>query len=612
MSRSLVNKHSYLSSLKEVVQSLGVVFGDIGTSPIYTLYVIFTFLKPTPENVLGILSLIAWTLILLVSIQYAWLAMSLSQKGEGGTIVLREILSPLLHSKKKKYFFKFLSFIGISFLIGDGVITPAISILSAVEGTRLIPGMATIDQNILILAACLISIGLFTFQRKGVETVAVFFGPIMVIWFLALGAVGAWWLSYEPWVLYALNPIYAFLFIANNGWQGFFILATVILCATGGEALYADMGHLGRTPIIRAWMFAFVLLLLNYFGQGAFLIQTPTAEQPFYTMFSTLVPSLYVPFVILSIVATVIASQAMISGLFSIVYQGITTNIMPKLKVEYTSRKLRSQIYIPTINWFLLILVLIVIVEFRESYNLAVAYGLAATMTMTITSIMITTIFYLKEQYAKAVLAGFIFLLNLSFFTASTSKFLYGGYWSLVIALLPLSLILIYTWGKDKLYELIRPITLQDFLDQYNAAYKEETLIQGTGVFFSRGVRRIPSYMVHTMINNNIMYEDNIIISMTTQDKPFGISASFREEPLAPGLRIFEIRRGYLEIINIEKILKTAKIDPTVIFYGAEEIETKNVIWKIFALIKKLTPSFVQFYKLPVHKLHGVVMRVEM
>jgi KUP system potassium uptake protein len=600
-----------ITPAKEVVQSLGIVFGDIGTSPIYTLAVIFAFIAPTPENVIGILSLISWTLILLVTIQYAWLAMSLSQKGEGGTIVLREILVPLLHTKRLKYIVTLLSFIGISFLIGDGVLTTAISILSAVEGLRYIPAIEHLNQNILILIACLISIALFTFQRKGTETVSIFFGPIMVVWFLTIGGFGLWWISHEPWVFQALNPVHGILFITQNGWSGFFVLATVILCATGGEALYTDMGHLGRIPIIRAWGFALVLLIFNYFGQGAFLLQHPS-DEPFFEMISHAAPSYYILFLILSVVATVIASQAMISGIFSVVYQGITTDIMPKLKIDYTSRKLRSQIYIPFINWFLLILSLLAILHFRHGYNLANAYGFAATVTMTITSIMITTIFYLKENYGKMLIAGSLFLVNLSFILASTSKLAYGGYWSVLIALIPLSLILVYTTGKAKLYELIRPMTLHDFLERYNEERKEAVLIQGTGLFFSKGIRRIPSYMVHTMFSNNIMYEDNVIISMTTLDKPFGVSASFREEPLAPRLRLFEIRKGYMEIINLQKILKLAKIDPIVMFYGAEEIETKNIFWKIFSLIKKLTPSFVQFYKLPTDKLHGVVMRVEM
>ncbi len=598
------------SHLKESIKSLGIVFGDIGTSPIYTLYVVFLLIQPTMFNILGVLSLIVWTLITVVTIQYAWLAMSLSQKGEGGTIVLREILAPML-SKRMAAVFTILSVIGISFLIGDGVITPAISILSAVEGLRLIPTWEYIHQNLLMLIACIVAVVLFIFQRKGTETVSVAFGPVMVIWFLALGISGFNAILTNPSVLWALNPWHAVHYIISSPLTGLIVLSKVILCATGGEALYADMGHLGRLPIIRAWGFAFILLVLNYLGQGAYLSLHPQSEYIFYEMMYAAAPSLYVPFLFLSLIATVIASQAMISGIFSIVYQGITTNIMPKLKVDYTSRKLRSQIYIPFINWALLVLVIIAILEFREAANLANAYGLAAICTMTITSIMITTIFWLKGCYIKAGIALCMMAINGLYLVASISKIPYGGYWSILIAMIPLSIVLIYTAGKRRLYNLIRPKTLREFADRYERTLVDATRIPGTGVFFSKGVSRIPSYIVHIMFTNNIMYEDNIIVSVATQDKPFGVTASFTQQ-LAPGLRLFEIRMGYMEIMNLSKILKMANIDPKVIFYGQEEIETRNVFWKIFALIKKLTPSFVQFYKLPTNKLHGVLMRVEM
>ncbi len=598
------------ANFKDSIKSLGIVFGDIGTSPIYTLYVVFLLIQPTMFNILGVLSLIVWTLITIVTIQYAWLAMSLSQKGEGGTIVLREILAPML-STRMAALVTFLSIVGISFLVGDGVITPAISILSAVEGLRLIPTWEYINQNLLMLIACIIAVGLFIFQRKGTETVSVAFGPIMVIWFLALGISGFRAILTNPSVLWALSPTHAVTYVMTAPWTSMIVLSKVILCATGGEALYADMGHLGRLPIIRAWGFAFVFLVLNYLGQGAFLSLHPQSEYIFYEMFYDQAPSLYVPFLLLSIVATVIASQAMISGIFSIVYQGITTNLMPKLKVDYTSRKLRSQIYIPFINWSLLILVIIAILKFRESANLANAYGLAAICTMTITSIMITTIFWLKRQYFKAVVAIGTMFINALYLAASISKIPYGGYWSIVIAMIPLSIILIYTAGKHRLYNLIRPKTLREFVDRYERTIVDATRIPGTGLFLSKGVTRIPSYMVHIMFTNQIMYEDNVIVSVATQDKPFGVTASFTQQ-LAPGLRLFEIRMGYMEIMNLAKILKMANIDPKVIFYGQEEIETRNAFWKIFSVIKKLTPSFVQFYKLPTNKLHGVLMRVEM
>ena len=261
-----------------IIKSLGLVFGDIGTSPIYTLPVIFLLTKPTEANVMGVLSLIIWTLVILVSVEYAWLAMSLGRRGEGGTIVLMELLIRFLKSNRQIAFVTFLSFIGISLLIGDGVITPAISILSAVEGIRLIPKFEGIRQEIIILIAGFIAIILFSIQRKGSEKIAGAFGPIMLVWFLSLSVSGVISIIQVPTVLNAINPYYALKFLSENGVSGFFILSGVILCATGAEALYADMGHLGKKPIIRGWYFVFIALILNYLGQGAFFIQHPDAK----------------------------------------------------------------------------------------------------------------------------------------------------------------------------------------------------------------------------------------------------------------------------------------------------------------------------------------------
>jgi KUP system potassium uptake protein len=597
---------------KEIIQSLGLVFGDIGTSPIYTLTVVFLLTRPTEDNVLGVLSLVVWTLIILVSIEYAWLAMSLGKKGEGGTIVLKELLVPLLKSGRQAAFFTFLSYIGISLLIGDGVITPAISILSAVEGCLLIPGFAGTPQEVLILVAALIAIVLFAFQKKGTEKVAGAFGPLMILWFSTLAVSGIISIRNVPSVLRAVNPYYALSFLAHNGIVGSMVLLSeVILCATGGEALYADMGHLGRKPIIRAWYLVFVALLLNYLGQGAYLIQHPDTKNVLFEMIFHQAPIVYVPFLILSVVATVIASQAMISGMFSIVYQGITTRIMPMFKVEYTSTEMRSQIYISFVNWFLLLAVLLVMYRFRESNKLAAAYGLAVTGTMTLTGIMMTWIFYLRNDIFKCIISIIVTFVDLLFLVSNSYKIPHGGYWSLIIAFIPFVIILIYIYGQKKLYRAIYPIDIDVFLVSYNQIYQSMNKIKGTGLFFARDVHKIPPYIVHTMFVNNIIYEDNVMISMISLDNPFGLNAFFKEK-LADGLRVFEIQAGYMEVPDVEKILEDAGIDEKAIFYGIEDITTGNFIWKIFSIIKRLTPAFVQFYKLPHHKLHGVITRVEM
>ena len=596
-----------------IIKSLGLVFGDIGTSPIYTLPVIFLLTKPTETNVMGVLSLIIWTLVILVSVEYAWLAMSLGRRGEGGTIVLMELLIRFLKSNRQIAFVTFLSFIGISLLIGDGVITPAISILSAVEGIRLIPRFEGIRQEILILIAGLIAIILFSIQRKGSEKIAGAFGPIMLVWFLSLSVSGIISIIQVPTVLNAINPYYALKFLSENGVSGFFILSGVILCATGAEALYADMGHLGKKPIIRGWYFVFIALILNYLGQGAFFIQHPDAKNIFFEMFfqQVRILYLYIPFLVLSITATVIASQSMISGMFSIVYQGITTRIMPMFKVHYTSSELRSQIYIRFVNWFLLISVLFIIFVFKESHRLGAAYGLAVTGTMVITGIMMTWIFYLRGKILKGIVSLLVTLVDIAFLLSNIYKIPVGGYWSIIIASIPLIIIIIYTYGQKRLYRKAKPLALHTFLVGYNQVYKSLNKIKGTALFFSRDIQKIPSYIVHTMFVNNIVYEENILVSIVTLNEPFGVAGSFIEN-LADGLRVFEIQAGYMEVLKVNEILKQAGITEKVIFYGLEDIVPKNVIWKVFSIIKKLTPTFVQFYELTPRKLHGVVMRVEM
>ncbi len=594
-----------------IIKSLGLVFGDIGTSPIYTLAVIFILTKPTEAHVMGILSLIIWTLILVVTVEYAWLAMSLGQKGEGGTIVLKEILVPMLKSGRQVAFVTLLSFIGISLLFGDGVITPAISILSAVEGLTLIPGLEGTSTATLVLIAAIIAIILFTFQKKGTEKIAWTFGPLMVLWFLSIAVSGFVSIINVPSVLQSINPYYAIKFLWENGIAGFFLLSQVILCATGGEALYADMGQLGKLPIIRAWYFVFFALVLNYLGQGAFIIQHPDAKNVLFEMVFHQAQILYIPFLIISILATIIASQAMISAMFSIVYQGITTRVLPMLDMDYTSSELMSQIYIDTVNWFLLISVLFVMFLFKQSVFLAEAYGLAVTGTMTLTGILMTWIFYIKNKKFKVIISLLVTIVNMAFLLSAIHKIPFGGYWSIVLALIPFSIIIIYTSGQKRLYTALKPMILDDFLNGYNKIYNNLNKIQGTALFFARDIQNIPPYIVNTIFNNNIVYEDNIIVSLIRMDNPYGVSGSFKGD-LAQGLRVFEIYVGYMEVIDVEKILKDAGIDEKTIFYGLEDIVSENVVWKIYSIIKKLTPPFVQFYELPPHKLHGVITRFEM
>ncbi|OPX63613.1 MULTISPECIES: KUP/HAK/KT family potassium transporter [unclassified Methanoregula] len=598
-------------SLNGVIKSMGLVFGDIGTSPIYALTAIFLIVRPTPENVLGILSLILWTLTMLVTVQYTYLAMHLGTKGEGGTIVLREILLPLVKPGSQTAFVSLLAIVGIALFMGDAVITPAISMLSAVEGVAFIPGLEQTSQTTLMIIAGLIAIGLFSLQARGSERVAWTFGPVMVVWFAALAGAGLVAIFSAPEVIYAINPVYGIRYLTSHGIEGFLILSAVILVATGGEALYADMGHLGREPIIRAWHIVFVALAVNYLGQGAFILTHPGVHNILFEMILSEFGIAYIPFVLLSISATIIASQAMISGIFSIVYQGITTRMMPLLRIDYTSPLLRSQIYIDTVNWALLLAVLFIIVIFRTSNNLTHAYGLAVCGTMVITAIFVTWIFIRRGQAVRSMIAAAILGITASFLVASFDKIPYGGYWSLVIAAIPFSIILIYINGQKKLAAALQPVSFDSFIKQFNEAYASLNRISGTALFFARDFRNLPQYIPRIMFTNRIIYDDNIIVSITRTEQPFGITWGFTRE-VARGFSIFEIYAGYMEFVNIGDILKEAEIDELTIFYGMEDIVTNHVIWRIFAAVKRLSPSLVQFYKLPSDKIHGVVMRVEM
>jgi len=605
----MTEKHSPATG---IIKSLGLVFGDIGTSPIYTLTVVFLLMKPpTYDNILGVLSLVIWTLVTLVTLQYALIAMSLSRRGEGGTIVLREILGSSLKSKKTVGFISVLSFIGVSLLIGDGVITPAISILSAVEGSLLIPGLEGLSKTNIVVISGIIAMGLFAVQSKGTEKVAGAFGPIMIVWFTSLSVLGILFISEAPQILYALNPYLGIKFLAENGLKGFITLGEIILCATGGEALYADMGHLGGRPIRQAWAFVFPALVLNYLGQGAFLLQHPESRNILFEMVFHSSRGLYIPFLLLSITATIIASQAMISGMFSIVYQGITTRIMPMFKVDYTSVERKSQIYLGSVNWFMLLSVLFIMVEFQESSRLAAAYGLAVTGTMTLTGIMMVWIFYLKKKPILSFISVVVTFVDMMYLGANFYKIPHGGYWSIILALIPFGMIILYTKGQKMLYKMMNFMPLEEFLHKFRRVYATNAKVNGTALFLLKDVKEIPFYITQTMFYHGILYEDNIFVSVIKRDDPYGIAGFFRSD-LADGLRVFEVQMGYMEVVDVEEILREEGIEERAVFYGLEDIITSNPVWKIFHFIKRNTPPFINFYKFPAKKLHGVLTKVTM
>lgn len=593
-----------------VIKALGVVYGDIGTSPIYTLAIICALITPTIGNVYGILSFIFWALTILVTIQYAWLATSLSKRGEGGTVVLIQLLLPYLKNARGIGVISILGFLGLSLMIGDGVITPAISILSAVEGMVLIPGYEETPKLTLLIIAALIAFVLFVVQKKGVERVASAFGPIMVIWFLSLGSVGIYYVSQDLSIFNAINPMNAVTFVFEHPFISFIMLADVILATTGGEALYADMGHLGRLPILKGWIFAFGALILSYYGQGVFLLSHPDAlKSPLFEMTKDFAPMFYVPFLILTIMATVIASQAMISGIFSVLYQAMTTRIFPHFRVTYTSKELSSQIYVGSVNWFLFVCVIIMLFVFQESSKLAAAYGLAVAGAMSITGILMTLIFAYRREKIKMFFSMLAGTTSFVFFLSCLMKIPHGGYWSLVIASIPFGLIILYTKGQKKLYASLLPIPKNDFLIGYDREYQKGNHIDGIALFFARQSDSIPSYIAKTMFQNGIVYERNIIVRVKTSNEPIGIHNEL--SPLAIGLDLLTITVGYMEMLNMENILKEKGINERTIFYGDEEIVSRKLHWKLFALIKDISPSFASFYNFPHEKLIGVSRRVE-
>ncbi len=596
---------------KEIVKAMGLVFGDIGTSPIYTLSVVILFIKPTEANILGIISLIIWTLIILVSVEYAWLAMRLEDHGEGGTIILKKILEKNMKKGRKAAIVTILAYAGVSLLLGDGVITPAISILSAVEGLALIPAFTNIHQSNIIIISVVITIGLFFFQPRGTDKVSSIFGPVMVIWFLALAFSGAASICGYPQVFRAVNPLYFISFFKNNGFAGFLILSEVILCATGAEALYADMGHLGKKPIIRAWRIIFFALVLTYLGQGAFILSHGPVKNVLFSMVQNESSFVYIPFLVTAILATIIASQALISGVFSVIYQGVTTRIFPRVKVDFTSTKLKSQIYIGGINWALMAAVIFIMLLFQKSEKLAAAYGLAVTGTMCITATMMIMIYRIRKETISWVAASVILFINLTFLMANFSKFSHGGYWSILLASIPFTVMIIWQKGNERIYKQLMPTDFETFIVSYEQIYNKSRIIPGTCLFFVGNYNVISPYITHCIVSANIIYENNIFIIVNITDDPVGIQTRFIHD-LGPGLHAFEIRAGYKEEVDITSEIAKAGIKPKVIFYGTEEITTGNVFWKIYSLIKKLTPHFVQFYRLPVTKLHGIITRVEM
>jgi KUP system potassium uptake protein len=505
--------------------ALGIVYGDIGTSPLYSIKEVFGGahhpVPITPDNVFGILSLFLWSLIIVVTLKYVSFIMRANNKGEGGIIALMTLA---LHKgdprSKRQRLLIALGLFGAALFYGDGVITPAISVLSAVEGLELItPAFKPYIQPITVI----ILVGLFLFQRRGTASVGALFGPVMVIWFAVLALLGGIAIVEHPAVLAAVNPIYGLNFLLGNSLLGFFALGAVVLCITGAEALYADMGHFGAKPIQYAWLgYVLPALLINYFGQGALLLDNPGAiENPFYRMAPDWALS---PLVILATVATIIASQAVISGAFSITQQAIQLGYTPRLEIQHTSDREIGQIYLPAINWLLLIAIIGLVIGFQTSSNLAAAYGIAVTGTMLITNLLAIAVAIRLWHWSplRAVLGALPFIvIDLGFFLANSVKIPDGGWFPLVFGLGVFVLLTTWKRGRELLHDRLAADALQlkPFITDIAGSGIER--VPGTAIFMTPNPELVPHAMLHSLKHFKTLHEQVVILSVSVFDVPY-------------------------------------------------------------------------------------------
>jgi KUP system potassium uptake protein len=506
------------------IGAVGVVYGDIGTSPLYTLRTAFTGsygLSLTPANVLGVLSVIVWALVLVVTLKYITLIMRADNRGEGGILALTALVSRGTEDRARmRWWLVGLGIFGAAMFYGDGMITPAITVLGAVEGLGVI---APALHPFIVPIAVVILVGLFAVQRTGTARLGAVFGPVMVIWFIVLGVLGAMEIARGPHVLAAFDPVYAMRFVTGNTAVAFVAFGAVVLAVTGTEALYADMGHFGKAPIRRAWVF-FVMpaLLLNYFGQGALILNDPAAIQnPFYL----LAPEWgRVPLLVLATVAAIIASQAVISGAFSLTRAAIQMGYCPRLTILHTSERAIGQIYVPFINWMLLIAIIALVIGFRNSDNLAGAYGIAVTMAMLIDSILIFVVMrrlWDWPVWISILITTPLLLIDLTFLSSNALKIPEGGWFPLLIGGIVFTLLTTWKRGRSllmhRLSEDAMPLDL--FIQSIDAS--PPTRVDGTAVFLTSTPNRVPHALLHNLKHNKVLHERVVFLTIVTRDIPY-------------------------------------------------------------------------------------------
>lgn len=595
--------------------AIGVVYGDIGTSPLYTVKEIFgetTGIALTQANILGAVSAIFWALMFVVSLKYVVLVLRADNKGEGGIMALLALASSAVQHHRTKTILFGLGVFGAALFYGDSLLTPAISVLSAVEGLSLITPELT---PYVLPVSIIILIGLFVFQKKGTAQVGQLFGPIIVVWFLTLGAIGLWHILKTPAILQAMNPIYAIQFYADRGAGVFLAVGAVVLAITGSEALYADMGHFGRPAIRIAWS-CLVLpgLALNYFGQGALLLAHPEAvSNPFYLAFPS---ELLIPAVILSTLATIIASQAVISGAYSITRQAIQLGFLPRMRIMHTSAEESGQIYIPAINWALLIAVILTVIAFKNSSAIAAAYGIAVTGTMLITSIL--TYFVVRNIWKYPLwialgATGIFIALDIVLLASCSVKFFNGGWFPVVLAIM--LVVVMWTWreGRQALMKAIYDDDPKMSLFINNLATSDIPRIDRTAVYLNASSETVPQALLHNLKHNQVLHNTNLIITVVYADVPM-VSADERSvvNALGEGFWQIKLNYGFMQKPDIPQALMLCEIpeftfDPfsTSYFVSRETIVSGHggamAQWRdeLFSVMSRNAGSVVGYFNIP-------------
>jgi len=597
------------------VGAIGVVYGDIGTSVLYAMKEVFGsgHVAFTPENIYGILSIFFWTLTTIISVKYVTLVLRADNHGEGGLVAMLALASQSVKDKPRlRKVLLMVGIFGTCLFYGDGVITPAISVLSAVEGLEIVsPNFkkAVIPLTLLILFA------LFAVQKRGTAGIGKFFGPITLVWFAVIAILGVYHISTHPEILWAISPHYAVMFMWENPGTTFIILGAVVLCVTGGEALYADMGHFGKKPIRLAW-FTTVMpaLTLNYFGQGALLLSNPEAvKNPFYMM----APDWgLIPLVCLATMATVIASQALITGAFSVTKQVIQLGYLPRLQVLHTSVKELGQIYIPFVNWGLFVLIVLAVALFKSSSNLAAAYGIAVCTDMLITTIL--TFFVIRYSWKLPLslcigATGFFFVVDFAFWASNLMKLFEGGWFPLVIAGGIFLLMVTWSDGRRLLNESRKAdgFGLVDFLEAIFVA--PPARVEGTAVFLTAEIGSVPNALLHNLKHNKVLHRQNLFVTVRSHEVPWiGLNKRIEIEPLHHDCWQVIVNYGFKNDPDLPKALEQLKVhgadlDPmTTSYFLSRDIVIPTIgggmaNWreKLFAQMHLNASAAAEFLKLP-------------